>query len=119
LTPLVGRDEEVELLMRRWARAKAGAGQVVLISGEPGIGKSRMVAALQECLRAEPHIRLRYFCSPHYQDSSLYPSIDQLRRAAGFEADDPPAAKLRKLEALLARAAPANEDVALLGDLLS
>src|SRR5262249_22823006 len=67
LTPLVGRDEEIELLLRRWARAKAGSGQVVLISGEPGIGKSRIAAALQERLRAEPHIRLRYFCSPHHQ----------------------------------------------------
>jgi len=119
LTPLVGRDEEIELLLRRWARAKAGAGQVVLISGEPGIGKSRIVAALQERLRAEPHIRLRYFCSPHHQDSPLYPSIDQLRRAAGFEADDPPEAKLRKLEPLLERVAPPAEDVALLADLLS
>src|SRR5207302_6390109 len=114
-----GRYEEVELLLRRWARAKAGNGQVVLISGEPGIGKSRIVAALQERLHAERHIRLRYFCSPHHQDSPLYPSIDQLRRAAKFEPDDPPAAKLRKLETLLARVAPPDEDVALLADLLS
>ena len=64
LTPLVGRDEEIDLLLRRWARAKAGGGQVVLVSGEPGLGKSRIVAALQERLHAEPHLRLRYFCSP-------------------------------------------------------
>src|SRR5262249_20371111 len=119
LTPLVGRDEEIELLLRRWARAKAGSGQVVLISGEPGIGKSRIAAALQERLRAEPHIRLRYFCSPHHQDSPLYPSIDQLGRAAGFARDDSPEVRLTKLEALLARAAPLDEDVALLADLLS
>jgi class 3 adenylate cyclase/predicted ATPase len=119
LTPLVGRDEEIDLLLRRWARAKAGDGQVVLISGEPGIGKSRITAALEERLATEPHLRLRLFCSPHHQDSPLYPSIDQLRRAAGFEPDDPPAAKLRKLEALLARVAPPEEDVALLADLLS
>jgi class 3 adenylate cyclase/predicted ATPase len=119
LTPLVGRDEEIDLLLRRWARAKAGDGQVVLISGEPGIGKSRIAAALEERLTAEPHLRLRHFCSPHHQDSPLYPSIDQLRRAAGFEPDDPPAAKLRKLEALLGRGAPPEEDVALLADLLS
>jgi class 3 adenylate cyclase/predicted ATPase len=119
LTPLVGRDEEIDLLLRRWTRAKAGNGQVVLISGEPGIGKSRIVAALEERLAAEPHLRLRFFCSPYYQDSPLYPSIDQLRRAAGFEPDDPPASKLRKLEALLARVAPPDEDVALLADLMS
>jgi len=119
LTPLVGRDEEIDLLMRRWARAKTGDGQVVLISGEPGIGKSRIVAALAERLHGEPHLRLRYFCLPYYQDSPLYPSIDQLHRAAGFEPEEPPIAKLRKLEALLARVAPPEEDVALLADLLS
>ena len=119
LTPLVGRDEEIDLLLRRWARAKAGDGQVVLVSGEPGIGKSRLAAALEERLHAEPHLRLRYFCSPYHQDSALYPFIDQLGRAAGFARDDPPAAKLEKLEALLARAAPPDEDVALLADLLS
>jgi len=119
LTPLVGRDEEIDLLLRRWARAKAGDGQVVLISGEPGIGKSRIAAALEERLAAVPHLRLRHFCSPHHQDSPLYPSIHQLRRAAEFEPDDPPAAKLRKLEALLARVSAAEEDVALLADLLS
>ena len=119
LSPLVGRDEEIELLLRRWARAKAGDGQVVLISGEPGIGKSRIAAALEERLHAEPHLRLRYFCSPYHQDSALFPFIDQLGRAAGFARDDSPAAKLEKLEALLARAAPPDEDVAFLADLLS
>jgi class 3 adenylate cyclase/predicted ATPase len=119
LSPLVGRDEEIELLLRRWARAKAGDGQVVLISGEPGIGKSRLTAALVERLHDEPHIRLRYFCSPYHRDSALYPSIDQLRRAAGFEPDDPPASKLRKLDVLLGRVGPPEEDVALLADLLS
>jgi DNA-binding winged helix-turn-helix (wHTH) protein len=119
LSPLIGRNEEIELLLRRWARAKTGNGQVVLISGEPGIGKSRIVAALAERLRAEPYLRLGYFCSPHHQDSPLAPSVDQLGRAAGFARDDPTAAKLEKLEALLARAAPPDEDVALLADLLS
>jgi class 3 adenylate cyclase len=118
LTPLVGRDEEIDLLLRRWARAKAGDGQVVLISGEPGIGKSRLTAALAERLHAEAHLRLRYFCSPHHQDSALYPFIDQLDRAAGFAREDAPAARLEKLEALLARAAPPDADVALLADLL-
>jgi class 3 adenylate cyclase len=119
LTPLVGRDEEIELLLRRWARAKTGDGQVVLVSGEPGIGKSRITAALAERLRAEPYLRLRYFCSPYHQDSALYPFIDQLGRASGFAPDDPPASRLGKLEAVLARAEPADEDVAFLVDLLS
>jgi len=119
LTRLVGRDEEIELLLRRWARAKAGDGQVVLVSGEPGLGKSRITAALEERLHAEPHLRLRYFCSPYHQDSALFPFIDQLGRAAGFAREDPPASKLEKLEALLARAAPPIEDVAFLADLLS
>jgi class 3 adenylate cyclase/predicted ATPase len=119
LTPLVGRDEEIDLLLRRWARAKAGDGQIMLVSGEPGIGKSRITAAFEERLHAEPHLCLRYFCSPYHQDSALFPVIDHLGRAAGFARDDPPAAKLEKLKALLARAAPPDEDVALLADLMS
>jgi class 3 adenylate cyclase/predicted ATPase len=119
LSRLVGRNEEIDLLLRRWARAKAGDGQVVLISGEPGLGKSRITAALTERLHAEQHLRLRYFCSPYHQDSALYAFIDQLGRASGFARDDPPIAKLEKLEALLARAAPPDEDVAFLIDLLS
>src|SRR6202040_1373785 len=83
-TPLVGREEEVELLIRRWQQAKGGEGRVVLISGEPGIGKSRLTAALSEHIDIEPHTRVRYFCSPHYQDSALYPFTTQLERAAGF-----------------------------------
>jgi class 3 adenylate cyclase/predicted ATPase len=119
LGPLVGRDEEIDLLLRRWARAKAGDGQVVLISGEAGIGKSRITAELEERLHAEPHLRLRYFCSPYYQDSALFPFIDQLGRTSGFAGEDPPAAKLDKLEASLGAAAPPDEDVAFLADLLS
>src|SRR6266436_4225532 len=119
LSPLVGRDEEIDLLLRRWARAKAGDGQVVLISGEPGLGKSRIAAGLEERLHPEPHICLRYFCSPHHQDSALFPFVDQLGRAAGFALEDPPAVKLQKLEAVLSPAAPSDEDVAFLADLLS
>jgi tetratricopeptide (TPR) repeat protein len=119
LTPLVGRDEEIDLLLRRWTRAETGDGQVVLISGEPGIGKSRVAAAFEERLQAQSHLRLRYFCSPYHQDSALHPFIDQLGRAAGFARDDSPAAKLEKLEAVLALAAPPEEDVTLLADLLS
>ena len=119
LSGLIGRDEEIDLLLRRWARAKAGDGQVVLISGEAGIGKSRIAATLNTRLDAEPHLRLPYFCSPYHQDSALFPFVDQLSRAAEFANDDPLAAKLEKLEALLAHAAPSNDDVAFLADLLS
>ena len=119
LSRLVGRDEEIALMLRRWARAKAGAGQIILVSGEPGIGKSRIVAALDERLPAGPYLRLRCFCSPYHQDSALFPVIDQLRRASGFARDDPPAARLQKLEALLAHTKPVDEDLALLADLLS
>jgi DNA-binding winged helix-turn-helix (wHTH) protein/class 3 adenylate cyclase len=102
LTRLVGRDEEINLLLRRWARVKAGDGQVILVSGEAGIGKSRITAAFEERLYSEPHLRLRHFCSPYHQDSALFPIIDQLSRAAGFARDDSPAAKLAKFEVLLA-----------------
>jgi len=87
LTELVGREEELELLMRRWSKAKTGEGQVVLLSGEAGIGKSRLTAALLERLTNEPHTRLRYFCSPQHTDSALYPIISQMERAAGFVHD--------------------------------
>jgi predicted ATPase len=105
--------------VRSWARTKTGDGQVVLVSGEPGLGKSRITATLEERLHAEPHLRLRYFCSPYHQDSALFPFIDQLGRASGFMRDDSSAAKLDRLEALVARATPPDEDVALLADLLS
>lgn len=118
-TPLVGRDEELELLLRRWAQAKAGSGRVVLISGEPGVGKSRVVETLVERIASEPHIRLRYFCSPHRQDSALHPVIAQQERAAGFDNADSPTEKLSKLQAVLAAAAPPIEDIALIAELHS
>ena len=119
-TPLVGRDEEMELLMRRWEQAKAGDGCVVLISGEPGIGKSRIAEAMQERLGAEPHTRLRFFCSPYHEDSALYPAIAQLERAAGFRREDTAEQRLAKLEALLAQATNDVGGVApLIADLLS
>ena len=108
LTELVGREEELELLLRRWSKAKTGEGQVVLLSGEPGIGKSRLTAALLERLATEPHTRLRYFCSPQHTDSALYPIISQMERAAGFAHDDTAQAKLDKLDALLAQSFDAN-----------
>ena len=117
LTALVGREEELELLLRRWSRAKTGEGQVVLLSGEGGIGKSRLTAALLKHLAREPHTRLRYFCSPQHTDSALYPIIGQMERAAGLGYDDKPQAKLDKLDAVLAQTSP--EDTALFAEMLS
>ena len=119
LTALVGRGEEFELLMRRWARAKSGEGQVVLLSGEAGIGKSRLTASLLESLSSEPHTRVRYFCSPQHTDSAFYPIIGQLERAAAFARDDTPVLKLDKLDALLALASAPKQDRALIAELLS
>jgi class 3 adenylate cyclase len=116
-TPLVGREEEIDLLLRRWAQAKAGEGRVVLLSAEPGIGKSRLTEALHERIAAEPHRHLRYFCSPHHQDSALYPIIGQLEHAAGFARDDDGAAKRGKLRAMLGQSA--DDDFAALAELLS
>ena len=96
LTALVGREEELELLLRRWSKAKTGEGQVVLLSGEAGIGKSRLTAALLERLATEPHTRLRYFCSPQHTDSALYPIIGQMERAAGLSARRHPASEARQ-----------------------
>jgi class 3 adenylate cyclase len=119
LTELVGREEELELLLRRWSKAKTGEGQVVLLSGEAGIGKSRLTAALLERLSGEAPTRLRNFSSPQHTDSALYPTIGQIERAAGFTHDDAPQAKLDKLEALLEQSSTSAHDVALLADLLS
>jgi class 3 adenylate cyclase/tetratricopeptide (TPR) repeat protein len=119
LSPLTGRDAEIELLMRRWDRAKDGEGQIVLISGEPGIGKSRLTAAVQERLAGEPHIRLRYFCSPYHRGSALFPFISQLEAAGGFAREDAPAVKLDKLAALLSRSdEDSPQTLAIFADLL-
>ena len=119
LTELVGREEELEILMRRWSKAKTGVGQAVLLSGEAGIGKSRLTAALLERLTAEPHTRLRYFCSPQHTDSAFFPIIGQMERAAGMVQDDAPQARLDKLDAVLAQASTSKQDAALLADMLS
>jgi class 3 adenylate cyclase len=119
-TPLVGRTEELELLLQRWQQARVGKGQAVLLSGEPGIGKSRLIAALEERMGAEPHARLRYFCSPYYMNSALRPIIKQLERAAGLRRDDDTNTKLDKLEVLLRRAvSDFSEAAPLLAELLS
>ena len=119
LTPLVGRDEEIDLLLRRWARAKAGDGQVVLVSGEPGIGKSRITAALAERLHAEPHLRLRYFCSPYHQDSALYPFYRPARAARPGSRATTARGQAGEARGLARPRRAADEDVALLADLLS
>jgi class 3 adenylate cyclase/predicted ATPase len=117
-TPMVGREEEIELLRRRWEQAKSGTGRVVLVPAEPGIGKSRLAEAFRESIEREPFTRLRYFCSPNRQDSALFPFIGQLERAAGFELDDTPAGRLDKLEALVAANMPAEGAVQSLAELL-
>jgi predicted ATPase len=117
LTALVGREEESELLLRRWSKAKTGQGQVVLLSGEVGIGKSRLTAALLEGVAAERHTRLRYFCSPHHKDSALYPIISQMERAAGH--DDKLPERLDRLDALLAQTSTSPQDAALFAEMLS
>ena len=119
LTPLVGREEELELLIRRWRQAAGGEGRVVLLSGEPGIGKSRLTVALEERLMSEPHTTLRYFCSPHHTDSAFYPIVAQLERAAGFRRDDTDAQRLDKLEAVLRQATNDLSETAPLVELLS
>ena len=119
LTPLVGREEELELLLRRWRQAVGGEGRVVLLSGEPGIGKSRLIVALDEQLQTEQHTPLRYFCSPLHTDSTLYPFISQLERAAGFERNDTIEAKHDKLSSLLGASPKHDNDVQLLAELLS
>jgi class 3 adenylate cyclase/tetratricopeptide (TPR) repeat protein len=119
-TPLIGRNEEIDLIARRWEQVKRGEGCVVLLSGEPGIGKSRIAQTILERLSGEAHTRLRYFCSPHHQDSALYPSITQLERAAGFRRDDSGERRLDKLEAVVMQGTNDLSDaMPLLADLLS
>jgi class 3 adenylate cyclase/tetratricopeptide (TPR) repeat protein len=119
VTALVGRDEESEVLLRLWTTAKSGEGQVALLSGEAGIGKSRLTAALLESITSETHTRVRYFCSPQFIDSALYPFISQLERAAGLATDDTGQAKLDKLDALLVRSSVSLRDGVLIVEMMS
>src|SRR5262249_24096885 len=111
--------EEIELLLRRWSKAKSGEGQVVLLSGEAGIGKSRLTAALLESIAAEQHTRSRYFCSPLHTDSAFYPIIGQMERAARLAQLDSSKVKLDKLDRLLAQTATSIQDSALFAEMLS
>jgi len=119
LPPLFGREEEIELLLRRWRYASQGEGRVVVLTGEPGIGKSHIALALEERLESQPHITLRYFCSAHHTNSALFPFIGQLERAAGFERTDSVTEKLSKLDALIAQSTADSEHVAVLANLLA
>ena len=119
LTELVGREEEIEILLRRWSKIKTGEGQVVLLSGEAGIGKSRLTAALLERFANEPHTRLRSFCSPQHTDSAFYPIIGQIERAAALSRNDSLQEKLDKLDAMLAQSSTSAQDAALLAQMLS
>lgn len=111
LTELIGRDEELEVLLRRWRRAKAGEGQVVLISGEPGIGKSRLARELQGRIADDAHVRLNFQCSPYHTNTALHTVTEQLERAARFESGDVAAVRLDKLERLLSMSNQAVERV--------
>jgi predicted ATPase/class 3 adenylate cyclase len=117
LTPLVGREAELLLLLQRWRQARAGEGRIVLLSGEPGIGKSRIVKALQEKLAEETLFRFNYYGSPTAADRALHPIISQIERAAGFVREDTAETKLAKLEAALVFARD-REEIGLIADLL-
>ncbi len=111
LTPLIGRDHELDLLLERWHRAKDGHGQVVLLSGEAGIGKSRLIRALRERLAGEDYMPLSHYCSPYHQNSALYPVIGLLERAAGLSRAEPRECQLDQLEALLSRSTEQVDEV--------
>ena len=119
LPSLFGREEEIDLLLRRWRQATREEGRVVVLTGEPGIGKSHIALALNERLQSESHITLRYFCSAHHTHSALFPFVNQLERAAGFKHSDMPAEKLAKLNALLALSTDNPEHVAVLASLFA
>jgi class 3 adenylate cyclase/tetratricopeptide (TPR) repeat protein len=117
--PLFGREEEIQLLVRRWEQVRQGGGRVVLLTGEPGIGKSHIALTFDEGLQRETHTTLHYFCSPHHNNSALFPFMGQIERAAGFERGDTPAQKLSKLNALVSQSMPRSDSLAILASLFS
>src|ERR1700733_8878647 len=119
MTALVGREEEYEILRRRWSKAKEGEGQAVLLSGEAGIGKSHLTVAFTERLKGERFLRIRCFCSPQHTNSALYPIIEHVERSAAFARDDPRPAKLDKLDQVLRQSWSSAEDSALFVEMLS
>lgn len=120
LTPFIGRSDELEQLAKLWNRSRQSDGQAVVISGEAGIGKSRIVEALHGQISEQDHIVLRYHCSPYYDNTPLRPIVSQIEHAAGFERDDNPGTKLVKLERFLNKSGPsANADFGLYASLLS
>jgi class 3 adenylate cyclase/tetratricopeptide (TPR) repeat protein len=119
LTPLIGRDEEFDLLLRRWRRACQGEGRVVVLTGEAGIGKSRLIAALEEALAAESHASLRYFCSPHHQDSPLYPVVTRWEQDCGFIRADGAEQRLQKLAGRLEALNATSDERSLIAEMLS
>ena len=119
LTELVGREKEPNCCCGDGRKAKTGEGQVVLISGEAGIGKSRLTAALLERLATEPYTRLRYFCSPQHTDSALYPIISQMERAARFAHDDTSKRSSTNSICCLPQTFTSIQDAALFADMLS
>jgi tetratricopeptide (TPR) repeat protein len=119
-SPLLGREEELELLLRRWEQAKRREGRVVLVTGEPGIGKSRLARTIRDRLTSDPHTSLSYYCSPHHQSSALYPHTMQLTRAAGIERDDSTEVRLGKIKSLLAQSSGnLDQDMPLISTLVS
>jgi class 3 adenylate cyclase/predicted ATPase len=120
MSPLLGREEELDLLLRRWEQVQQGEGRVVVLTGEPGIGKSRIARALRDQISADPHTTLSYFCSPHHQSSALYPHTMQLARAASIERDDTSEVRLNKIKSLLAQSSGnLDRDMPLIAALLS
>ena len=120
LTALIGREDELEILVRRWQRAKSGEGQAVLVSGEPGIGKSRLVQELQARIADEPYVRLHQQCSPYHTSTALYPIVERLTWAARFESEDDADAKLSKLTMMLAKSGqPVDQTLPIFAALLS
>ena len=119
LSPMVGRLEELDLLSRRWEQAKAGRGRIVLIGGDPGIGKSRLLSAFETRISGDAATIVRYFCAPHHADSAFLPVIDQLERSAGFSRTDSATQRLAKLEALLAKSEASYEQIGIIANLLA